>query len=275
MDGNGGALTAGDLYFNTVAAEMRVYNGSTWQAQAASPDTLTVRTFTATAGQTSYTVSGGYRVNYTYVYVNGVLLDDTDIVATDGTTITFNSALSAGDEVRVMSFKAVGTLATTDISGFNSGVRAAISATGSLSYNSSTGVFSYTQPTNVSSFTNDSGYITQAGARTSISVTGSLSYNSTTGVISYTQPTNVSAFTNDSGYVTQAGARTAISVSGSLSYNSSTGVISFTDAVTSVAGRTGAVTLSTSDVSGLGTLATKSSVGTNELATAIDLGVLP
>lgn len=40
--------------------------------------------------------------------------------------------------------------------------RAAVSATGSLSYNSSTGVFSYTQPTNVSTFTNDSGYITSS-----------------------------------------------------------------------------------------------------------------
>ena len=39
-------------------------------------------------------------------------------------------------------------------------VRAAVSATGSLSYNSSTGEFSYTQPTNVSAFTNDAGYLT-------------------------------------------------------------------------------------------------------------------
>lgn len=40
--------------------------------------------------------------------------------------------------------------------------RAAISATGSISYNSTTGVISYTQPTNVSTFTNDSGYITSS-----------------------------------------------------------------------------------------------------------------
>ena len=38
--------------------------------------------------------------------------------------------------------------------------RAAISASGSLSYNSSTGEISYTQPTNVSAFTNDAGYLT-------------------------------------------------------------------------------------------------------------------
>ena len=32
VDGNGNALTAGDLYFNTVANEMRVYSGSAWLA---------------------------------------------------------------------------------------------------------------------------------------------------------------------------------------------------------------------------------------------------
>lgn len=52
-------------------------------------------------------------------------------------------------------------------------------------------------------------------------------------------------------YYTDARARAAISATGSLSYNSSTGVISFTDAVTSVAGKTGAVTLAKGDV-GLG-----------------------
>lgn len=49
-------------------------------------------------------------------------------------------------------------------------------------------------------------------------------------------------------YFTDARARGAISVSGSLSYNSSTGIIAFTDAVTSVSGKTGAVTLTSSDV---------------------------
>lgn len=40
--------------------------------------------------------------------------------------------------------------------------RASISATGSISYNSTTGVISYTQPTNVSTFTNDAGYLTSS-----------------------------------------------------------------------------------------------------------------
>lgn len=59
-------------------------------------------------------------------------------------------------------------------------------------------------------------------------------------------------------YFTNARARAAVSASGSLSYDSSTGVMSFTDAVTSVAGKTGAVTLTNSDV-GLGNVENKTS----------------
>jgi hypothetical protein len=95
-------------------------------------------------------------------------------------------------------------------------------------------------------------YFTHARARSAISVGGSLSYNSGTGVISYTTPNSdgiAEGATNL--YFTNARARSAISASGSLSYNSTTGVISFTDAVTSVAGRTGAVTLAISDVASL------------------------
>lgn len=52
------------------------------------------------------------------------------------------------------------TEGSTNLYFTNTRARAAISVTGSLSYNSSTGVISYTQPTNVSAFTNDANYIT-------------------------------------------------------------------------------------------------------------------
>ena len=103
---------------------MRVWSGSAWQPQAASPDTLTERSFTATAGQTSYTVTGGYRVGYTFVWVNGVLLGAADITATNGTDITFTNALALNDEVRILSFKAVGTVAIADISGLQTALDA-------------------------------------------------------------------------------------------------------------------------------------------------------
>ena len=103
---------------------MRVYNGSAWQDQAASPDTIAERSFSATAGQTSYTFTGGYRVGYTYVYVNGALLAEADITATDGTTITFTSALALNDEVRILSYKAIGSVAIGDISGLQTALDA-------------------------------------------------------------------------------------------------------------------------------------------------------
>ena len=121
---DGSAVQAGDTYFNTVAVTMRVYNGTTWQDQAASPDTMTERTFLATAGQTSYTFTGGYRVGVTYVWVNGVLLYSNDYTATDGTTITFASPLALNDEVRIISFKAVGSIVVADVAGLQAALDA-------------------------------------------------------------------------------------------------------------------------------------------------------
>ncbi|NBT75676.1 MAG: hypothetical protein EBT15_06870, partial [Betaproteobacteria bacterium] len=115
VDGNGNALSVGDLYYNTVANEMRVWNGSSWQTVATLPNLVVESSFTATAGQTSATFTGGYRVGFLYVYVNGVLLDATDITATNGTTVTFASALSLGDEVRMLTFKAAGSLTAVDV----------------------------------------------------------------------------------------------------------------------------------------------------------------
>ena len=130
----------------------------------------------------------------------------------------------------------------------NARARTALSATGSLSYNSTTGVFSYTQGNTDTVAEGASNlYFTTARARSSISTSGSLSYSSATGVISYTAPTSLPASDvyswakaqnkpsyssneiteNTNLYYTDLRARFAISVVGSLSYNNSTGVISY------------------------------------------------
>jgi hypothetical protein len=99
---------------------MRVWNGTAWQAVASLPDLVVESSFTATAGQTSAAFGlGGYRIGYLYVYVNGVLLAAADITATDGSNVTFASALAAGDEVRMLTFKAVGSVTTADIGALN------------------------------------------------------------------------------------------------------------------------------------------------------------
>ncbi len=115
VDNDGNALVTGAIYFNTSSTEMRVWNGSTWQTIATLPDLVLEYEFAATAGQTSYTFTGGYRVGYVYVWVNGVMLSDSDITASDGSTITFGTALALNDEVRVMTFKAVASVNADDI----------------------------------------------------------------------------------------------------------------------------------------------------------------
>jgi hypothetical protein len=126
----------------------------------------------------------------------------------------------------------------------DSRVRAAVSASGSLSYNSTTGVFSYTQPTNVSTFTNDSGYLTSsaigvtiqgynantvidasyvhtdnnyttaeqtklAGIASGAEVNVNADWNAVSGDAQIlnkpTIPTKTSDLTNDSGFVTSSG----------------------------------------------------------------------
>jgi len=67
---------------------------------AASGGTYTRTTFTATAGQTSFTAS--YTIGYVQVYLNGVLLNPTDYTASSGTTVVLSTAAAVGDLVDVM-----------------------------------------------------------------------------------------------------------------------------------------------------------------------------
>ena len=64
--------------------------------------TYTRTAFTASAGQTSFTVS--YTVGYVQVYLNGILLNAADYTASTGTTIVLAAAASSGDIVEVIAF---------------------------------------------------------------------------------------------------------------------------------------------------------------------------
>ena len=60
---------------------------------------------TATASQTLFTVTGGYRINQIAVFRNGVrLADGSDFTARDGATVTLLSAASAGDVLEFQIF---------------------------------------------------------------------------------------------------------------------------------------------------------------------------
>lgn len=60
-----------------------------------------IQEFTATQGQTTFTVTSGYTVGSTMVYANGILLGSGDYTASNGTTIVVGRSRNAGDTIRV------------------------------------------------------------------------------------------------------------------------------------------------------------------------------
>jgi hypothetical protein len=70
-------------------------------------------TFTATAGQTTFTVTGTYTVGYLDVYQNGVRLSSgTDYTATNGTTFVLTTPANLNDEIESIGYK-VASIVTT------------------------------------------------------------------------------------------------------------------------------------------------------------------
>ena len=62
---------------------------------------------TATAGQTSFTPTGGYRINEMAVFRNGVrLVQGSDYTATDGSTVTLQSGATVDDIIEFVIFDA-------------------------------------------------------------------------------------------------------------------------------------------------------------------------
>ena len=71
-------------------------------------------TFTATAGQTTFTVTGTYTVGYLDVYQNGVRLSaGTDYTATTGTTFVLTTPANLNDEIESIGYKVASIVTTT------------------------------------------------------------------------------------------------------------------------------------------------------------------
>ena len=64
----------------------------------------TVTEITASAGQTTFAPSGGYRVGYVDVYLNGVLLNSADYTATDTANVVLASAAALNDEFKSVAY---------------------------------------------------------------------------------------------------------------------------------------------------------------------------
>ena len=119
VDNDGNALLTGALYFNSVASEMRVYDGSAWKAAGSAINGTTRRqSFTATAAQTTFTVTGGYDAGFADVYLNGVkLVNGTDVNVSSGTDVVLTAGAAAGDNVDVVAYGAFLVADTYSIAG--------------------------------------------------------------------------------------------------------------------------------------------------------------
>jgi hypothetical protein len=109
----------------------------TWTANAGST-TLTTTTFTATSGQTSFSVT------YTPallqgVYRNGIKLDPSDYTATSGTAIVLSTGAITGDNIQVQYFSSLSTVTAVNSITFgttgltpNSATSGAVTVAGTL-----------------------------------------------------------------------------------------------------------------------------------------------
>lgn len=87
-----------------LAGNAYTWDGTKWWTSTGKAAAIR-QVFTAGAGQTSYTVTGGYFAGTIDVYLNGVkLVSGDDYTATNGTTITLTSGATAGDVLEVVSF---------------------------------------------------------------------------------------------------------------------------------------------------------------------------
>ena len=105
---DGSALVVGDLFFNTTAEQMRVWDGAAWIAASSAVNGTTKRqSFTATAGQTVFAITGGYDAGFADVYLNGVkLVNGVDVDVTSGTDVVLTVGATVGDSVDVVAYGA-------------------------------------------------------------------------------------------------------------------------------------------------------------------------
>lgn len=96
----------------TYASKTFIWKGSYWSPIGANPqDVYTKTNFTATSGQTTFTVA--YTIGYIDVWLNGVKLigDGTDYTATNGTSIVLTTGATLNDEVQVIAWNPTSILA--------------------------------------------------------------------------------------------------------------------------------------------------------------------
>jgi hypothetical protein len=107
-------------YTPVTQARTLTINGTTFDLSAdrawtvsAGSSARNVSTFTATAGQTTFTIAGGYTPNLVDVFLNGVRLTGVDFTATNGTTIVLAVGVRVNDIIDVVNYLNAATLGIT------------------------------------------------------------------------------------------------------------------------------------------------------------------
>jgi predicted heme/steroid binding protein len=103
LTGLGGVPTSRSLTINGTAYDLSADRSWTLTAD---PNSRNLQDFTATAGQTTFTVTGGYVVGLLDVYVNGSKLTSSEFTATNGTTFVLTIASTVNDQVQSINYKA-------------------------------------------------------------------------------------------------------------------------------------------------------------------------
>ena len=109
------SLDAGDLWFDTTANKLKVYDGSSFALAGSSVNGTSQRfEYTATAGQTTFSGADSNGNSLTYdvasgtafadIYLNGVKLTPSDFTATSGTSIILGSGAAANDILQVTAY---------------------------------------------------------------------------------------------------------------------------------------------------------------------------
>ena len=92
---------------------------------------------TATASQTQFTVTGGYRINQLGVFRNGVrLVDGVDFTANDGASVTLLTAAAEGDSIEFQIFDSFNIAAAIVPNESNQTINGKLTVTGDLTVSS-------------------------------------------------------------------------------------------------------------------------------------------
>jgi len=102
---DGSALQAGDFYFNTVADEVRFYNGTAWQSLTTG--SIEVQNFLGNGSTTNFTMSTAPTgEDNTQVYIDGVY-QQKDTYSVSGTTLIFSGAPPLNSTIEVVTLETI------------------------------------------------------------------------------------------------------------------------------------------------------------------------